>query len=276
MSNNVSIVIPVYNEAEPLEACLQAIAEQTVKPLEVIVVDNNSTDKSREVAQKFAFVRVINEKRQGIVFARNAGFDAVQGEIIGRIDADIRLPEGWVEHVQSFYAQATNQQLAWTGAGYFYNVPLPNLVSWTYRMLAFGLNWLLIGHCTLWGSNMAVRKDHWRQVRANIHLRTDIHEDLDLAMHLRANGIGIKYDSSIKTNARMGRVLTNRGQLWSYLQWWPRTLRVHGKWSWPIVWFFGAFLLYGATYILVFTDWLKSRLSNDSLPELENSRSQWF
>jgi cellulose synthase/poly-beta-1,6-N-acetylglucosamine synthase-like glycosyltransferase len=57
---NVSIVIPVYNEADALAACLEAIAEQTIAPLEVIVVDNNSTDTSAAIAQGFDFVRLVS------------------------------------------------------------------------------------------------------------------------------------------------------------------------------------------------------------------------
>ena len=88
MSKSLSIVIPVYNEASRLAACLQSIADQSEAPEDVIVIDNNSTDNSLSIAQQFPFVRVIHEKRQGIVYARNAGFDAVQADIIARIDAD--------------------------------------------------------------------------------------------------------------------------------------------------------------------------------------------
>ncbi|HYH36312.1 MAG TPA: glycosyltransferase family A protein, partial [Candidatus Saccharimonadales bacterium] len=81
----VSIVIPVYNEAARLALCLEAIAGQTVVPHEVIVVDNNSTDDTRLVASRFDFVEILHEPRQGVVHARNRGFNAARGEIIARI-----------------------------------------------------------------------------------------------------------------------------------------------------------------------------------------------
>src|SRR5687767_4676135 len=243
----VSIVIPAYNEERHLRPCLEAIAAQTVQPFEVIVVDNNSTDKTAEVARSFPFVRVVYEPRQGRVFARNAGFDAARGDIIGRIDADITLPAGWVAHIRHFYTREQHADCAWTGSGYFYNIRLPRLVSFGYALLAFRLNKLLIGHYTLWGSNMALTAAQWQRVRGDVCNRNDIHEDLDLAIHLANAGYRITYDTGIRTNAEMRRVQTERQELWSYLQWWPRTLRTHGKKTWIACWFFGAFLLYLAS-----------------------------
>lgn len=254
--HSVSIVIPAHNEERHLTACLQAIARQSSQPLEVIVVDNNSTDRTAEIAASFSFVRVIHESRQGIVYARNAGFDAARGELIARIDADIQLPSNWVEHVQQFYAVATHTTQAWSGAGYFYNVRMPRLVSWAYGLLAFRFNRLLVGHYTLWGSNMALTRRQWQAVRTQICPRIDIHEDLDLAIHLVQAGFQITYDTSIKTNAELRRVHTDRHKLWGYLQWWPRTLKVHHKKTWVFCWLVGALLLYLATFVLVFAEWL--------------------
>lgn len=258
----VSIVIPVYNEARHIRSCLEAIAAQTQTPYEVIVVDNNSSDETADIVAEFPFARLLREQKQGRVFARNTGFNAATGDIIGRIDGDIALPATWVAYVQEFYGQPAHHAQAWSGAGFFYNVRLPRLVSFAYSLLAFRLNWLLTGHYTLWGSNMALPAEQWRAVRADVCLRNDIHEDLDLAVHLARHGYGITYDTGIRTNAELRRVHADRHQLWSYLQWWPRTLRVHGFILWWVCWFFGAFLLYAATYVLVFVDLLAKRPKN--------------
>lgn len=253
----VSLVIPAYNEERHLPACLRGIAAQTVQPFEVIVADNNSSDRTAEVAAQFPFVRVVREPQQGRVFARNAGFNAARGDIIGRIDADIVLPPNWIEHVTHFYEQEKNAQNAWSGCGYFYNVHFPGLVSWAYGVLAFGLNKLLLGHYTLWGSNMAITHEQWLAVAGSVHLRNDIHEDLDIAIHLRGAGYGIVYDRQLKTNAEMRRVNTERGKLWDYLLWWPRTLKIHGIKTWPICWFIGVLMLYLATYVFVVANFLR-------------------
>jgi glycosyltransferase involved in cell wall biosynthesis len=253
---SLSLVIPAYNEESHLAACLDAVSRQTVMPSEVIVVDNNSTDRTAEIAGSYPFVRVVNESRQGIVYARNAGFDAARSDIIGRIDADTIIPADWTQHVLEFFAEPAHAQTAWSGRGIFRDVPLPRLVGWAYELIAFYMNHLLVGHYTLWGSNMAVWQRDWRTVRGHVSMRTGIHEDLDVAMHLHAAGVQISYDRSIQTDNLLRRVRDERAELWDYLQWWPRTLRLHGKRSWLVCWLVGALGLYLAAYVLVLVDQL--------------------
>ncbi|HPG37472.1 MAG TPA: glycosyltransferase family A protein, partial [Candidatus Saccharibacteria bacterium] len=93
----ISVVIPVYNEAAALPACLEALAGQTAPPFEVLVVDNNSTDDSVLVAARYPFVTVLHEKRQGVLHARSLGFTAARGDIIGRIDADTEVAPDWIK-----------------------------------------------------------------------------------------------------------------------------------------------------------------------------------
>ncbi|HYH74730.1 MAG TPA: glycosyltransferase family A protein [Candidatus Saccharimonadales bacterium] len=250
----VSIVIPAHNEEGRLRACLESIAAQTSRPYEVIVVDNNSTDTTTAIAASFPFVRIVSEAQQGIVFARNAGFDAATGDIIGRIDADVTMPSNWVAHIQAFYADAAHWRQAWSGAGFFYNIPLPRLMSWGYAFLAFRLNVVLSGSSTLWGSNMAITREQWLAVRQGVHLRTDIHEDLDLSLHIADGGYTIIYDSRLKTRAELRRVMSERGKLWGYVQWWPNTLRAHRKHTWILCWLISVMVLYPGLYTLVVLD----------------------
>jgi glycosyltransferase involved in cell wall biosynthesis len=250
----ISIVIPVYNEAAALKECLEAIARQTVRPFEVIVVDNGSTDDSIGVAQNFDFVRLIHEPKRGIVFARARGFDAARGDIIGRIDADSILPATWTAHVAAFYDDPAHEQVAFSGGAEFYNVRFRHAVAWLYNRLAFDFNHLLIGHPTLWGSNMALTRRQWRAVRSKVCQRTGIHEDLDLAMHLADEGYRIHYDRRFRVGAHLRRVRSNRHELWDYLQWWPRTLRSHGKRTWWICWLFGCLMLYIITPLLTLAE----------------------
>ncbi|HET8670276.1 MAG TPA: glycosyltransferase family A protein, partial [Candidatus Saccharimonadales bacterium] len=242
-----------------LSACLKAIGSQAVAPYEVLVIDNNSTDKTVEIARSFPFVRVIPEAKQGIVFARTAGFDAARGDIIGRIDADITLPSDWIEHVQDFYSDKTHRNIAWTGLGRFYNVRLGCLVNWTYELVGFRFNRLLLRHYPLWGSSMAITANQWERVRDGVCRRTDIHEDLDLAIHLHDAGFQIFYDKKVKVWAELRRVRSNRHELWGYLEWLPRTFRIHGKKTWPLVWFVGTFLIYLAALGLAVVDYTARR-----------------
>jgi len=247
VKQRISLIIPAYNEERYLARCLDAVAAQTVKPFEVIVIDNNSTDTTAEIARRYRFVRLLHEPAQGRVYARNTGFDAARGTILARIDADAVLPADWVERLSLYYHRPEAQLTAWTGGALFYNVRFPHAVSSVYNGLVFGFNRLLAGHPTLWGSNMALPKALWHEAKADVCLRNDVHEDLDLAIHLHRCGRTIHYQRHAKVHVQLRRVRSSRHELWAYLQMWPRTLRVHGIQTWPICWLFGDVLLYVAT-----------------------------
>ncbi len=240
----LSLIIPVFNEERHLRDCLDSIARQRRVPDEVIIVDNNSADSSTAIARSYDFVRIVAEPKQGIVHARNSGFNQAAGDIIGRIDADTILPDTWAETVLSFYARPGAERLALTGNALFRNVRPARPVSYFYNFMAFDFNRLLAGSPTLWGSNMAITRLQWQSVKDTVCLDPDIHEDLDLALHLRSNGYKIVYKRRFHVLAFMKRVRSDRHQLWAYLQMWPNTLKRHGKKTWVVCWIFGAAMMY--------------------------------
>jgi glycosyltransferase involved in cell wall biosynthesis len=215
--------------------------------MEVVVVDNNSTDATAEIAGRYPFVTLLREPQQGRVFARNTGFRAAQGGILARIDADAVLPDDWTVRVAKYFEQPGAQATAWTGGALFYNVRFARLVSGVYDLLVFNANRLLTGHPTLWGSNMALPRELWQAVEGKVCLRNDIHEDLDLAIHLHCQGYSIVYDRHTKVQVQLRRVRSNRHELWRYLQMWPQTLRVHSIGMWRVCWLFGAACIYALT-----------------------------
>ncbi len=221
---------------------MDSIAAQTTKPDEVIVVDNNSTDNTANIAKSYSFVKLTHEKKQGILFARNTGFDAVKTDLIGRIDADTVLPANWVAKVKKFYQTPGHANHAISGGCAFYNVRLPKFNQWMTSQFVFRMNRLIVGHYILWGSNMAMPKALWQEVRTKTCKQTDIHEDLDLAIHLHRLGYQITYHADLVVGARMGRVFSDQNALWQSLMMWPRTLRVHGLWTWIFGWLGAAFL----------------------------------
>ena len=88
----VSIIIPVYNAEKYLGYCLNSIVSQTYKNLEIILVNDGSTDDSLKICNNYAFfdsrVRVINIANRGVSNARNVGLKAATGEYIEFADAD--------------------------------------------------------------------------------------------------------------------------------------------------------------------------------------------
>ena len=106
-SLRVSVVIPVYNEEAYIGACLESLMKQNVKPDEIIVIDNNSTDNSVAIAQKYP-VRIIHEKIQGMTPARNRGFNEARYAIIARTDADTILPVTWIKRIKKNFCRKTS------------------------------------------------------------------------------------------------------------------------------------------------------------------------
>lgn len=222
----VSIVIPAYNEESHLKACLEAIAAQTDKPDEVIVVDNNSTDGSVKVARTFPFVTLIREKRQGVVFARNCGFDTAASEIIGRIDADTLLPPGWVARVRRLFRD--DSIAAATGPVRYYDMPLPNTNYWIDHQIRKRLYRGAPHIPFLFGTNMAIRKDAWQDVKSLVCVSRDYHEDLDLAIHLAHEGFFIKYDKGMLAGMSARRYDDLPQHFHNYMNVYLNTYRVHG------------------------------------------------
>lgn len=92
----ISIIVPVYNTEPYLRQCLDSILNQTLEEMEVICVDDGSTDESPEICDAYADrdsrVKVIHKENGGLVSARKAGLKAAIGEYIGYVDSD-----DWIE-----------------------------------------------------------------------------------------------------------------------------------------------------------------------------------
>jgi glycosyltransferase involved in cell wall biosynthesis len=85
----ISVIIPTYNAARYLpEAVASVRAQQSYEPLEIIVVDDGSTDETSRLVQSWGDVRYLYQINQGPAAARNAGIQAARGELIDLLDAD--------------------------------------------------------------------------------------------------------------------------------------------------------------------------------------------
>jgi glycosyltransferase involved in cell wall biosynthesis len=94
----ISVVVPTYEEEKSIESFLKQFENQTLprSEFEIIVVDGDSKDRTREIAEKYADLVIIQES-DGIGGARNDGVKAASTSFIATTDADIRLPDGWLE-----------------------------------------------------------------------------------------------------------------------------------------------------------------------------------
>lgn len=130
----VSVIIPVFNVEEHLERCLESVAGQTHTDLDIVLVDDGSTDASprilKDFAQRDSRVRVISQPNAGVSAARNAGLDAATGDLVAFVDAD-----DWLEpHTYKVLSRAIEERgVDLATCGYFVDagessrrVPVPD------------------------------------------------------------------------------------------------------------------------------------------------------
>lgn len=186
----VSVVIPAFNEEDTLIPCLEALFAQAEPADEIIVVNNNSTDGTLTILEEYKHkIKVINEPKPGVVFARTTGFNAATGDIIGRIDADTLVAPHWVAELRRIFQH--EDIAATTGTIRYYDLPgFLNTIDKRLRTFAAVKKDNAI---FLHGSNMAIRRTAWQKVRDSLCHKKGVHEDLDLAVHLQLQGQRIFY-----------------------------------------------------------------------------------
>ena len=181
----ISVVVPTYNEEQNIERCLASLADQTVprESYEIIVVDGDSKDRTRELAEPLADqVFIQTSKRVG--GARNDGAMAARGDIVATTDADCILPRDWVERIERNFAERDIVQL--------YGTVYPIEDSFRNRLSLLGANtFSRLGYHTrtiyfTLGCNTAFDRDAF--VRAGMYRCIDAGDDLEIAQRMRRIG----------------------------------------------------------------------------------------
>ena len=92
----LSIIVPVYNASKYLERCLDSVINQTLKEIEIICINDGSSDNSKTILENYAKkdnrIKIINQKNLGLSASRNKGIKYANGEYIFFVDAD-----DWIE-----------------------------------------------------------------------------------------------------------------------------------------------------------------------------------
>ncbi len=196
---DISVIIPAFNEEKYIGHVFKGLKSQTFRNFEIIVVDGNSTDRTREIARKYG--RVVIDKRPKIGAARNTGARLAKGDIILFTNADTRASPGLL----MAYSRLFKDRSVVAASG-----PLTPLER-TTTFIRFGY-WFAsvvlakfsfsIGMPAISGSNLAVRRSAFKKV-GGFDESLVTYEDLDLTARLRRIG-NIKYvdTAQVATSAR--------------------------------------------------------------------------
>lgn len=205
MNKTLAIIIPAYNEEKYIKPCLESITTQLNQPDEVIVVDNNSKDKTAEIAHTF-HVKVVTEEKQGMTNARNKGLNTSTSDILGRIDADTILLPGWTDVVKESFKDP--DVVGVTGPVEFYefsgwSVP-KNILQHLQDIIYFQTARAVLKHDVLCGPNMAIRANAWKKIKNDVCDKDHLyHEDTDLTAHISQYGkIVFNPKMKVKISAR--------------------------------------------------------------------------
>lgn len=183
----ISLIIPAYNEESYLPACLDAIMRNVAgQAMEIIVVDNNSTDRTKAVIEGYPAVTYVFEPRKGITRARQAGFMASRGEIVAYVDADTHPPAGWIEQIWAEFGKRPN--LACLSGPYsFYDLSgLRNMISTGWFVAARPL--YEITGAMMVGGNFAIRRDVLEKMGGFDASIEFYGEDVDIAKRAKRHG----------------------------------------------------------------------------------------
>lgn len=109
MAAKISVILPFFNAEKTLQKAIESILNQTFNDFELLLIDNNSSDKSNIIAQRFADkdhrIRLLNEGKQGVAFGMNCGLKNASGNFVARMDADdISMPDRLEKQVQFLLA----------------------------------------------------------------------------------------------------------------------------------------------------------------------------
>lgn len=190
----LSIIIPAYNEEKFLSKCLDAVfaeIKNSAREVEVIVVNNASTDNTKAVALSYPDVKVIDEEQKGLTRARQAGFLASSGDLIGNIDADTIIPHGWINKVFKRFEknpqmvalsgpQAFNDQSRWFNLAVFIFYSLGYIIYLINHTLRIG--------GMLQGGNYILRRSALEKI-GGYDTEIDFYgEDADIARRIMKEG----------------------------------------------------------------------------------------
>tara|TARA_A100001015_G_scaffold7242_1_gene8967 strand:+ start:1545 stop:2408 length:864 start_codon:yes stop_codon:yes gene_type:complete len=138
MNSEISVYVPAFNAEKTIEICINSILKQTIKPHEILVIDDCSSDKTVEILNNFGDkIKVIqNEVNLGLSQSMNIATDNLSTRYVAKIDADVELATDWID----ILLKKINQEQATLIGGKMYEKYLKNSFNF-WRSIRLKQNW---------------------------------------------------------------------------------------------------------------------------------------
>ncbi len=199
----ISLIICAYNEEKYLKACLEhAIKHSDNKFHEIIVVDNNSTDRTKEIAEGMPGIKVVYKLEKGPNHARQKGIEVATGDLIAFVDADTRMLKGWINHAINEFEK--NPELICISGPYVYydfSKWQQFMCSIYWYILAYPA-YLILGYMVV-GGNFVIKKEVLEKIKGFDTTIPFYGDDTDIARRASKHGkVKFKLDFIMLSSAR--------------------------------------------------------------------------
>lgn len=194
---SISVIIPVYNRPHDITACLDSLLslDYPKDKLEIIAVDDASTDETSEVVSRYPVKLIINPKNRQAPFCRNLGAETARGEILAFIDSDCRAHRTWLRELVPSFKDSTIAAVGGIVESYYDKRPLDRYEQvrsslkmglWPRRS-ASNNPFFYVPSC-----NLLVRRDVFLQIDG-FNQSLVVGEDVDLCWRIQRQGFHIQY-----------------------------------------------------------------------------------
>ena len=200
---SISVIVVTRDRANLLRNCLKSLEEQNVPLSQVVVVDNNSGDETKEVVDSFKKaipIKYIFEAEIGVPFARNKGLAEAEAEIVAFIDDDCLASPSWIREMKRAFEQFPNatfiigKTLAMNKGNIYTDLISLEYRRWLRRHVNFS-NKRLYDGSVFDTKNVAVKKNHLvkKKILFDPRFTHPLGEDTDLGKQIYASGLKGRY-----------------------------------------------------------------------------------
>ena len=217
MTEKVTFYIPAFNAQNTIELCINSVINQTYPVDEIIIINDNSKDNTKEILSKFNDLKIINNKQNlGLGYNRNLGIQNSSNEIIASIDSDVELDKKWLENI---IVSLKKNNVVMCGGNMVEKYTNNKVNAW--REKYYNQSWGktdILNPPFIYGCNTILLKNYWKKTKGyDENLKTN-GEDIDFCKQLKSIGnINFFYSSnSLCYHLQEDSVLSLSKRVWRY------------------------------------------------------------